>query len=282
MARTRSDLLTEIQSGALDPSSDLPTLLRKCMALGGITGSESLRSWATLELRGYGPSDEPPPYREAAAPLELDGFIGHGRHKVTSQMVPANLIPDFARDKVTSNITFRQPIAEIQSMLTSARRRDRDVILLAPPGERELVALINSRLTENDTRIFDTEQAPSQIIERIYWSVSTISLARVLDVVRTTLVEIVAEMRAGTPAGQSSPSREIAEQAAQVAIHGNRNRVVINQAATPEGNAVAVSGGTVSTEDGAPPDNLRHRAMWWIASLATIVAAVAAVWALFL
>jgi hypothetical protein len=69
-------------------------------------------------------------------------------------------------------------------------------VKLGPPGTAELVTIVNQGLR------------PGQVIERLYWSVSTASIRGILDVVRTNLVELIAEMRAGTPAGQK-PRRAI-------------------------------------------------------------------------
>lgn len=46
-------LLRSLFTQVLDESQALPGLLRKCLALGAETGSESLRSWARNELNGY-------------------------------------------------------------------------------------------------------------------------------------------------------------------------------------------------------------------------------------
>ena len=112
----RRDLLTQIERGAHDSTADMPALLRRCITLGGVTGSESLREWASRELMGYGDEDELPTYRTAAAPLVLDAQLPGGT--VTGQQVPYFLIPDFARDHLGDDIEFRQPIAEIAEMLT--------------------------------------------------------------------------------------------------------------------------------------------------------------------
>jgi len=45
--------LEAIDVGAHDPNAPLPSLLRRCLALGGITGRDTLRIWATQELKGY-------------------------------------------------------------------------------------------------------------------------------------------------------------------------------------------------------------------------------------
>lgn len=273
MARRKPDLLQEIEADALDSNSDLASVLRKCVALGGATGSESLRAWATRELKGYSADDVLPAYRKVEAPLLLDAVLG-GRTMVQSQTMPPSLIPEFARDTVNTSVHFPQAIAEVAAMIGSASSRGSSSVQLGPPGGSHIVQYINAQMVANDEN-HQMGLAPSQLIERIYWSVSLASLQRILDVVRTTLVELTAEMRAGTPADQAAPSREVAEQAVSVAVHGKRNRVVINQVGS-DGTAAAAAG--AQTSIGAEAESPQRRVMWWLVALATIVAAVAAVW----
>ena len=223
-----TDLLTQIESGAHDPDSDLPTLLRLCMKLGSETGSERLREWASLELKGYGSDDDLPPYRLIGAPLQFDGVLGNSY--VKGKPVPHMLIPDFARDSVGSGqVRMAQPIAEIVDLLASARKDKEGAIKLGPFMAPELVAVMNSELAKAQQASFPGGYSlpPSQQIDRIYWSVNLSPIAGIVDRVRTNLVELVAEMRAGTPAGQSLPTAEIAQQAVDVAINGSKNRVTI-------------------------------------------------------
>lgn len=273
------DLLDEIGAGALDESVDLATLLRKCVTLGGVTGSEKLRDWASLELKGYSGSDELPSYRRLVAPLLLDGATLSGQ--ITSQMVPGNLIPDFAKDIVNENVPFAQPVAELADLIKSHRRTGDEVVRLSPPMMSELLPIINQALRKaHDSGYGDRSLPPSQIVERIYWQVALAPIAGILDVVRTTMVELVAEMRAATPEGQSTPSRDAADQAVEVAVKGNRNRIVINQAG-PGGSAAGAVGGSATT-GAVEAEPKSRKAMFWIVGVATIVTAVAAVWILFL
>lgn len=153
-------------------------------------------------------------------------------------------------------------------MLSSARKRGDDVVRIGPNGGHLLVAAMNNELA-----------GATQVIDRIYWSVSLSPIARILDIVRTNLVELVAEMRAGTPGGDL-PSQQTTEQAVDVAIYGRRNRFVINQAGS-HSTVAATANGTATTGCGASETTSRTF-MWWVVALATIVAAVAGVWVLFL
>lgn len=68
-------------------------------------------------------------------------------------------------------------------------------------------------------------------ISRLYWSVSTVRLEGVLGQIRTTLVRLVAEMRAAMSEDQTSPAPEHAAEAVHVVLNGgSRNTVTISQA----------------------------------------------------
>jgi AbiTii len=250
----RRDLPARIERGAHDPRSDLSSVLRLCISLGGVTGSDSLREWSSRELMGYGSDDELPDYRKAAAPLVLDAHVPGGR--ITGQQVPYTLIPDFAQDDLGDDIEFRQPIAEIAEMLASARRRGETTVKLGVPLGSGVVALMNDEFRRGSR---------PQVIERIHWDVSLVPLTRILDAIRTRLVALIAEMRAGTPAGKTVPSREVAERAVGVVIHGKGHRIVIQQDSP---------GATATVGEG---ESRARRIAFWIVVVATVVAAIAAI-----
>lgn len=56
MARREDSLIAEIERDALNERVAVATALRKCIVLGGKSGSEALRDWASRELKGYGPT----------------------------------------------------------------------------------------------------------------------------------------------------------------------------------------------------------------------------------
>jgi hypothetical protein len=118
-----------------------------------------------------------------------------------------------------------------------------------------------------------------QHVERIYWSVSLTPIEGILDVVRTTLVELVAEMRAGMPPGTELPSHEAAEQAVDIAIHGGkRHRIVVNQVGS-DSHGAAAAGGAAAV--GAEAESPGRRVMWWVVGVAGLVTAAATIWLVF-
>lgn len=277
MARNH-DLVSEIERGALDSSTDLADLLRKCIALGGETGSAELRAWASRELRGYGREDEVPRYRITQSQLYMDAAVRGGY--VQSQQVPYQLIPDEARETVLGDIKIHQPVAELVEMVANAKRTG-ESIKLGPPHPTELVVLMNQYLlNQEDPGWKALNMPPSQVVERVYWQVPSVFFTGVLDTVRTTLVELVAEMRAGMPQGESLPSAEVAEQALSVAVYDDKNRVVVQRVGTGGGAAATTGVGTASAGSSAEPEGFWRRWMWWLVGFATIAGAVAAVLAL--
>jgi hypothetical protein len=98
----------------------------------------------------------------------------------------------------------------------------------------------------------------------------------VVDAVRTALVELVAELRAGTAQGDPAPSSEVVEQALQFAVYGKGNRITVATAGEG-GTAIATSGSGELEESGFWT--------WWrigavVVGLFTIAGAVAAILAL--
>lgn len=207
-----ASLLDKINREAMD--GDLKRALRLCMQLGGETRSEILREWASLELLGYQGQEELPDYRKVYAPLQIDGFTGGGH--VTKQTISPLWLPDFARDTITQEILLVQSTPQLIELERDARQEG--AIRLMPPGADDLVTYMNHQ-SDN----------PYQQIERMYWTVTRSVLQGVIENIRSRLVALVAEMKAGLELGQKLPSAEVASQAVGVAVHGDKNRVKIKQ-----------------------------------------------------
>ncbi|MFF2297933.1 hypothetical protein [Arthrobacter sp. NPDC058127] len=167
--RAPRGLITDIEEGLIS-NQPVADLLRMIVILGGKAGSAELRAWATKELSGYGPDDELPSYRVIAAPILLDGTSQFAQ--ISRQSISPSELPDFARSKIQEEVHFTQGVGELDAMARQEHTLD---VRLAVPGSRELALYMESQSTV------------PQRIDRIYWSVSTVRIAGMVDQIRTRL-----------------------------------------------------------------------------------------------
>jgi hypothetical protein len=239
-------LFDQLEHDALNDDAALASTLRKVIALGGNVGSAKLREWANRELQGYADvaEDEIPEYRKAPAVIMIDGSNMVAR--IRGQQMSRFDLPEEVRDHVKERVTFGHGVGELEAMLKHARE-DGAAARLQIPGGAELVKMMNYRGAQQGLDF--------QTIERVYWSVSEPTLQGVLDAIRTTLVTLVAEMRAGMAESAQSPSAAIADQAVNVAVHGDKNRIEITS---------AQASGNGSHLAGAGPREGRSRGTFWV------------------
>ena len=222
MARA-TDLLERIEDGALDPGRSLADTLRLCVALGGRAGSADLRDWARRELDGYGADDDLPDYRVVTVPILIDGSTFHAI--ITGQQMAPSDIPDFAREEISGELGLRMGVAAVEQM---ARKPEGSQ--LQHPGMADLVKYMNATSEGSGT------------IHRMYWSLQPTAALTVVDSIRTSLVSLVAELRAAGVTGADTVNAAVAEQAVNVVIHNApRGNVTVNSAvSTGSGDPTAV------------------------------------------
>lgn len=257
-----NNLLAQIEAAALDEEHSVAGALRKCVALGGQAGSTELRDWASKELRGYHGDDELPEYRIVAAPIHIDGATPAAHIK--GQPIAPSSLPDFVQEKIREEFEFRSGIGELEELVRSSERSGEPVKLQLPMGA-------------DIARIMSQESAASgQTILTVYWSISPVSVRGVIDQVRTSLVQLVAELKAGMPDDQDIPSSEAATQAVHVAVTGKRSRVNVTAAQASNGGQA-----NVTANEPAPPESgfwTRSRRIGaFLAGTATVIVAVIAV-----
>jgi hypothetical protein len=177
MGDRASGLLRDIQRGALDSSTSLSDLLRKCVALGGASGSRRLVDWASSELSGYEGKNDLPAYRIVRAPLQIDGISGWTQFR--HRHIAPSVLPKFARDSIKEEAHFVQGVGTLEAF---ASQSGDDAVLIAPPGSSELVRYWNEEV-DSDT----------QEIYRLYWSVSKNEVSGILHQIRNRLVKLIAE-----------------------------------------------------------------------------------------
>lgn len=108
-------LLEEIQTAAVDASSDLSTLLRKCKLLAARLRSQQLEDWVLWESNGYPDDIDVPLYR--SWPLQVKGhFFGAYGSGIENAPIPHACLPESAR-KHYADYKCRQSIATIESTL---------------------------------------------------------------------------------------------------------------------------------------------------------------------
>lgn len=218
VAKQPDSLLDQIEAGALG-TAPLADLLRKCLMLGGRSGSAAMMDWAGRELNGYDSPEELPNYRNVSAPLQMDGSSGMNQFRGMS--ISVLQLPDFAQASISGQIPLMYSVGEIEALVRVAGNNGDLSVKLSPPMSAELVAYMNG-----------VSQEPHQHIDRIYWSLHPAVLEGVLDRVRTNLVALMAELRLVYPMGDSMPSSEVADQAVSVVVGGSRNRVTVATAGT--------------------------------------------------
>lgn len=188
-------------------------ILRKCMVLGGESGSEALRDWARRrELQGYPDIEDLPRYRLIPAPLLIDGIAGYNH--VTRQPISPAALPDVAQEFISEEVPLTEGVASLESLAM----KDEE-IALAPAGASNVVLLMNS---EDDN--------PYQQVTRLYWSVSPSAVRGAIDQIRTALTLLVAELRATMADDEDVPSADAASQAVGVVVTGKRSKVHVTTA----------------------------------------------------
>lgn len=238
----------------------MTSLLQKCVVLGSRANSEKLSDWARKELRGYTPSDgDLPEYRRVRALIALDAALGFGG-QVKNQQISSWDLPEFARDTITEEVRLYDGIGDLEQLAESVE----DYLKFALPGSGDLIKYMNAQMND-----------PYRAITRLYWVVSRSAIRGVVEQVRTSLAELVGELRALMPDDVKDPSKDAADQAVMFVVSGKRNRVTVVSSQS--------SSGVESRAEarGAEPES----ETWWqrwrkrglIIGAATVISGVAAV-----
>lgn len=235
MSSAQGSPLLDLEAALHDGTTSLTLLLHKCLLLGGRSGSQLLRQWAKKELDGYGnvPDDELPDYRRVGAVICVDAAVGNGI--ITGQPISPSWLPRALREAgVNEVMPMPMGVGELENLVS---RGEASVKLSPIPS-----ALIAEAMNAENTRQY-------QQIIRVYWSVSTSSLHNVLVLIRTKMVEMVAELLAALPEGDAAPSKELVDDVVGVVIHGDNTHVTVvhTAAGTP---TPAIASGANSTAVG--------------------------------
>lgn len=221
---TGQGLLPQIAENVLDESVPLASLLRKCLMLGALNGSEQLRTWATLELEGYVGVQELPKHRKIPAAMDLFITNRAGYGGLTQRLQPSVLPKEIFGDVDIEIATISQGVGELEAMAASGKEKHQH----SPRWSHIVVEYLN-RFHADD----------SSLVAVAYWAIYPTSVAGVLSEIRTALVALVAELVAQTPEGQTVPDKATTDRAVQILIYGNHNSVTLQQSGDGSINASA-------------------------------------------
>lgn len=204
MGSMDADILKSLREQVLDESESLVGLLRKCLALGAVTGSDELRTWANNELKGY-PDDAPlPPYRSIAAPLYVDSIGGNAVMK--GQQINHLQIPEDLREYVPETLAFRQPLEDLVQTAASTQK------------SLHMGYAIFSLVASEWSKMLPMFQD----VTGLYFSVTPSAVAGIVSMIRTTLVEIVIDLAKDVPLDKL-PSQAKVDSVVQVHVGSSDN-----------------------------------------------------------
>lgn len=197
--------MANLRRRVIDESESLAGLLRTCIALGAETGSDALRGWARAELHGYAPQDDLPLYRKLQLSLTVDGWIG-GLYR-TGYTVDFRHLQEEDRGRLQA-VPFQQSVDELEMLAASTKS-----LHYTHEGLSQAAKLATG--------------LPFTRVEEAYCLVSPAAVAGMLGKIRTTLVEMVADMTREVPF-DGLPTRNEVDRAVQVNVHGSRDQYHVN------------------------------------------------------
>ncbi|MGO2114112.1 MAG: hypothetical protein ACTH3N_04010 [Corynebacterium casei] len=206
-------LLLSLRNSALDEGEPLAGLLRKCLMLGAETGSDSLRRWARSELFGYENDADVPEYRKLRnVPVEL--VVTNGVTIASGQRMSWFQLPEEVKDFLSPDVHFVQSVEALEQLAKD------DSVVIVHPG-LDLAKSIMNR---------DSNDPFVQIMNMSY-KMSSAEVAGIVGRVRSTLVDIVADLTSHTPL-ETLPKKEQVD-AAITERFGNTYNTTINGSTGP-------------------------------------------------
>lgn len=180
-------LLREIQNGAVDGSTDLETLLRKCRILASRLQNDELKSWVQSELDGYANNAIVPEYRiiHCNALGNFSGYFGSG---LKNAPIPESCIPEKHRDELTI-MKLREGIGALKALSGDS-----------------VPSMLQIDWPADAYRLFGTQIYANMNLMQAWLVVPKTAVIGILSTVRNRILNFVLEIEAANPdAGEASP-----------------------------------------------------------------------------
>lgn len=206
-------LLREIQDAAIDGSTDLETLLRKCRLLAARLKNEQFKQWVQSELDGYPSGTEVPDYRKFHCQC-FGHFSGPFHSGMRDAPIPEMCIPKEFRDGLT-NISMREGVSALKDLTDNCG----DEGTLRSEWPADAYAFFGQQIYERMN------------LMQAWMRISKSSVVGILSTVRNRILNFAIEIEATNPdAGEAAPGstpvpKETVSQIFNNYIYGNVGNV---------------------------------------------------------
>jgi len=180
-------LLREIQAAAVDPTADLPSLLRKCKVLATRLRSEQVKLWLDRELNGYDSIDDLPSYRKLRV-QSLGNFTGPLGISGKGMPISMHCIPEKFRERL-QHTYLTQPISGIVDLVSG---EPGDNSMESWPAE--IVAHVADKIYEDMNCVSAWKVIPRNV------------LVGIVDTVRTRVLNFALEIEQEAPDAGEAPA----------------------------------------------------------------------------
>jgi hypothetical protein len=170
-------LLHQIQNEAVDGTSDLATLLRKCRILAQRLNNNDLKVWVVNELDGYPEPEEVPDYRMFKYGNITADYFGPFGSELRNVPVPYSSVDEDVRDKIFSK-PFNSGVTDLAAQIGSVS--DSFLHIRVP--------------NEAFPFIKQSNVAPQYVIGCATFYVPTAFLQGILDTVRNRILNFTLEL----------------------------------------------------------------------------------------
>ncbi|ACF01661.1 hypothetical protein Rpal_3157 [Rhodopseudomonas palustris TIE-1] len=224
-------LLDEIASDAIDDTTSLSVLLRKCLLLAHHLKNDKLKAWADQELNGYSDADALPPYRKIRI-TATGSFAGPFGNVLNNQPLASSILnKDHRHWAESANLT--QPIAAYDI------GKDENG---TPQGGRiqwpaDLVTLYAESFIQGWHLIRASQQIPGTVFVSI------------IDTVRTRILQLAIELNEGLGEDDKSALSDLSpkkvDQSVINHIYGGNNVIATHAENFAQIGAINVSSGNI-------------------------------------
>ena len=172
------NLLKDIRDDLLDPAAQVSGVLRKALVLAFELRNEDLTQWVNYELGGYPDGVKVPSYRLTGSLFSGD-FVGP-YWQLKNQSIPNSALPAALR-KLRTETPMTQPTSYLEAAVA---RDDNFLVFPAPAGLAQHLS----------GGVFEDAVCTSAI-----WVVNKMQVARILDGIKTRLLNFILELQHAYP-----------------------------------------------------------------------------------